>query len=195
VPDPTFDPPRIALLVLDYQPVVLDPLPDASDLLKHTRQAIDTVRQAGGHVGYVRVGFEEADYPGVPATNALFRGVAAARALPAAAPQTAIHPDVAPEPSDFVVRKTRIGPFTGTALDQQLRGRGVDTVVIAGLHTSGAVLSTVRHAFDLDYRIVLLTDCVADPDPEVHRVLVEKVLARQAVLATSESLAGLLGAE
>jgi nicotinamidase-related amidase len=42
------------------------------------------------------------------------------------------------------------------------------------------VLSTVRQAADLDYRITVLADGCLDADPEVHRVLTEKIFPRQA---------------
>jgi len=55
--------------------------------------------------------------------------------------------------------------------------------VLAGIATSGVVLSTVRHAADADYRIVVVADCCGDADAEVHRVLTEKVFPRQARVA------------
>src|SRR5260370_22115041 len=59
-------------------------------------------------------------------------------------------------------------PFVGTDLETLLRANGIDTLVLAGVHTSGVVLSAVRHAGDLDYRLVVVRDCCADPDAEVH---------------------------
>ena len=95
-------------------------------------------------------------------------------------PGTEVDARVAPEPGDIVVRKTRVGPFLTTDLDQQLRGRGVDTLVLAGISTSGVLLSTVRDAHDRDYRLFVLADASADPDPEVGNFLMEKVIPRQA---------------
>ena len=46
------------------------------------------------------------------------------------------------------------------------------------------VLSTLRQAADLDYQLVVLEDACADFDPEVHRVLLEKVFPRQADVMT-----------
>jgi nicotinamidase-related amidase len=60
----------------------------------------------------------------------------------------------------------------------------------ASLATSGVVLSTIRHAADADYKIVVVEDCCADRDPEVHRVLAEKVFVRQATVVK----AGAVGA-
>ena len=77
--------------------------------------------------------------------------------------------------------KHRISPFIGTDLETpKLRANGVDTLVLAGVHTSGVVLSTVRHAGDLDYRLVVVRDCCADPDAQLHAILLESVIARQA---------------
>jgi len=95
-------------------------------------------------------------------------------------------------PTDIVVRKTRVGAFSTTDLDQQLRDRGIDTLVLGGISTSGVVLSTLRDAADRDYRLLVLADLCADGDPEVHRVLLEKVFPRQADVVTSEQLTELL---
>ena len=60
------------------------------------------------------------------------------------------------------------------------RAGGIDRLVLAGIATSGVVLSTLRQAADLDYRLTVLADGCLDADPEVHRVLLEKVFPRQA---------------
>jgi len=60
----------------------------------------------------------------------------------------------------------------------------VRTLVLAGIATSGVVLSTLRQAADLDYGLVVLRDACADADEEVHRVLLDKVFARQADVLT-----------
>ena len=69
---------------------------------------------------------------------------------------------------------------------------GIDTLVLAGVHTSGVVLWAVRHAGDLDYRLVVVRDCWADPDAEVHAMLLDIVIAKQAAVVTAVELAGAL---
>jgi nicotinamidase-related amidase len=108
-------------------------------------------------------------------------------------PRTQIDPRVAPEDGDIVVRKTRVGPFGTTDLDQQLRERGVDTLVLAGISTSGVLLSAVRDAHDRDYRLFVLADAGADPDPENHELLTRKIFPRQAEVIEVADLEGLLG--
>ena len=53
-------------------------------------------------------------------------------------------------------------------------------------------LSTVRHAGDLDYRLVVVRDCCADPDAEVHAMLLDIVIAKQAAVVTTAEFAGAL---
>jgi nicotinamidase-related amidase len=95
---------------------------------------------------------------------------------------------------EAIVVKHRIRPFVGTDLETLLRGNGIDTLVLAGVHTSGVVLSTVRHAGDLDYRLVVVRDCCADPDAEVPAMLLDIVIviAKQAAVVTMAELAGAL---
>jgi nicotinamidase-related amidase len=79
-----------------------------------------------------------------------------------------------------IISKKRVSAFAGSDLDMVLRAGEVDSLVLAGIATSGVVLSTLRQAADLDYRLTVLADGCLDADPEVHRVLLEKVFPRQA---------------
>lgn len=107
-------------------------------------------------------------------------------------PETQVHPAVAPGPDDVVVVKKRVSAFTGSDLEVVLRSLGASRLVLGGISTSGVVLSTLRQAADLDYGITVLRDGCADSDPEVHRVLLDKVFPRQAdVMTTGEWVAGL----
>jgi nicotinamidase-related amidase len=102
-------------------------------------------------------------------------------------PATQIHPAVAPAPDDIVVTKKRVSAFAGSDLDVVLRSMHVSSLVLAGIATSGVVLSTLRQASDLDYEVTVLRDGCADADTEVHRVLLDKVFVRQAdVIGTDE---------
>ena len=101
----------------------------------------------------------------------------------------AVHHAIAPTDGDVVVRKSRVGAFSTTDLAEQLSARGIDTLILAGISTSGVVLSTVRDAADRDYRVVVLSDASADPDPEVHAFLLERIFPRQATITTTAALA------
>lgn len=169
-----------ALLIMDYQTLIVERYAKDKDaLLRRTSALIEAVRTAGVRVLYVVVGFRTG-YPEISSRNASFSSVKHAGLFVAGDPGAEIHPAVAPKPGEIVVMKHRVSAFAGTDLDLILRANGIETLLLAGISTSGVVLSTVRHAADADYRLLLVHDCCSDSDPDVHRILVEKVLARQA---------------
>jgi nicotinamidase-related amidase len=102
---------------------------------------------------------------------------------------TQVHAAVEPLENEPVIIKRRVSAFSGSDLEVLLRGAGADTLVLAGIATSGVVLSTLRQAADLDYGLTVLADACADPDPEVHRVLTEKVFPKQAQVTTADEWA------
>jgi nicotinamidase-related amidase len=181
-----------ALLVMDYQPGVLQRLDDADALVARARAAIATARELGITVGYVHVALSDDERAAVPATNKMFariRDMGTSVSVDAAS--SAVDERLAPQDGDIVVRKTRVGAFSTTDLDRQLRQRGIDTLLLAGISTSGVVLSTVRDAADRDYRLFVAADLCADFDGAVHTLLLERVFPRQADVIASDALAEL----
>jgi nicotinamidase-related amidase len=66
-----------------------------------------------------------------------------------------------------------------------LRANAIDTLVLFGIATSGVVLSTLLDAVDADYRAIVITDCCADRDAELHKVLVEKFFPHRGTAMTA----------
>lgn len=185
------DPAKAALLVMDYQNGIIERVENGAALLAAVKQMIALIRGVGGTIAYVRVGFADGQEPG----GTMGRRIGAEAAMSmfhADAPATQIHGDIAPQGGDIVVRKTRVGAFTTTDIDRQLQARGVDTLIIAGISTSGVVLSTVRDAHDRDYRLIVVSDLCADPELDVHSFLIERIFPRQAEVITGTQLRGLL---
>lgn len=81
-----------------------------------------------------------------------------------------------------------MGVFSTTPLETILRAHDVTSLILCGLSTSGVVLSTVRWAADMDYDLVVVEDCCADGDDEVHRVLTQKVFPRQARVVSANAI-------
>jgi nicotinamidase-related amidase len=194
MPDrPTLDPDHTALLVMDYQNGIVAQLSDTDQLLERVTTAVDNVRGHGGHIGWVRVAFTDADFEAIPDTS-IFAAMTSGERRPtlhADAAATQIDARLEPESGDITVRKTRVGAFSTTDLDEQLRARAVTTLVLAGLSTSGVVLSTVREAMDRDYRIVVLQDACADGDSDTHSFLTTKLFPRHTYVTTVGDLDGL----
>jgi len=176
-----------ALLLMDLQPGILANYVDA-DYLPRIRRALAAARKADLPVIWVRVAFR-AGYPEVAAANQAFSALSASGRFIETEPDTQIHPELDVQPGDVVVTKRRFGAFSGSDLDVVLRGGGIRHLVLAGVSTSGVVLSTLRLAADLDYRLTVLSDGCLDGDAEVHRVLTEKVFPRQASVRTIDDWA------
>ena len=189
---PTIAPERTALLVMDFQNGIVPIAPDSDALVERVKNTIAEVRAAGGAIGYVRVAFTEDDWSAVPETNKSFSAVAAAKMMHHEHDATQIDERIAPEDGDIVVRKIRIGAVSTTDLHEQLRDRGIDTLILSGISTGGVVLSTLLDTADRDYRVYVLTDGVADPHPEIHRVLLNEVFPSRAHLIDTTRLSELL---
>lgn len=183
---------QTALMLMDFQPAVLSHIPQRDALLENARVALDWAREHGVKVVFVRVAFAPEDYDAIPHHHKAFAAAKQARLYADGDPSLEIDPALAVRDGDIVVRKTRFGAFSTTDLHTLLGDESIDTLVVAGISTAGVVLSTIRDAADQDYRIFVLADATDDPDPEVHRVLIEKVLPRQADVITTAGLDALV---
>jgi nicotinamidase-related amidase len=147
------------------------------------------------HEGFhVQVGFR----PGLPevgSRNTLFAAIRASERHQQLfkGDSGKIHPAVGPVGDDIVVTKHRISAFTGTDLDMILRANDIETLILFGIATSGVVLSTLLYAVDADYRTVVVKDCCADRDLDIHTVLVEKFFPQRTTVPTAAELAENLG--
>ena len=92
--------------------------------------------------------------------------------------------EVKPVGDEAVIRKPRMNPFFGTALDSMLRSRDIDTVVLMGVATEFVVEAAARHAADADYRVIVLEDCCAAFSDEAHRASLH-IMDHLATLARS----------
>lgn len=190
------DPRNTALLVMDYQAGVINALHGGNDvdaLLRRVAAAISTARNAGAKIVYVRAAFTDDDLDAVPETNKVFAPGAAARANHHEHPESAVHELLAPEPGDLVIRKTRLGAFSTSDLDDKLREAGITNLILAGVFSRGVLLATAVEGVDRDFGLYVLADASADPDPAVHEMLVGHVFSSQAHVIQVEDLSALLG--
>ncbi|MGW4909088.1 cysteine hydrolase family protein [Streptomyces sp. NPDC004270] len=178
---PHLDPTRTALFLMDFQPAVLAAVPDPDQALSRAHAALSWARSNDVQVVHVRVAFTPEDFAAVPELNKSFTPVAQSGFLADGSPEAALHESFEVRERDITVRKTRISAFASTTDARELlRKQGIDTLVLAGLSTGGVVLTTLRQAADDDFGLYVLKDATGDPDPEVHRVLTEKVFPSQA---------------
>ncbi|CAG7938985.1 unnamed protein product [Penicillium salamii] len=182
------------LLILDVQKGVIDRLENTTPYLERVASTVASARKANIQVIHVVTGFRPG-YPENNPNNSSVPAVVARGEYLEGDSSVQVHPLVAPTNQEVTLTKRRVSAFFATELDMLLRCAKAETIVVAGLITSGAVLSTVRQAMDMDYRVTILEDCCMDRDEEVHRVLMEKVFARKAEVVSGKEWAESLAAK
>ena len=85
---------------------------------------------------------------------------------------------LAPLGDEPVIDKPGKGAFHQTDLEQMLRNRGIETLMVCGVTTEVCVHTTIREANDRGYRCVALGDACASYFPEFHRVGLEMIKAQ-----------------
>jgi nicotinamidase-related amidase len=168
-----------ALLLMDLQNSILDRIGAGEPYLDKVVAAQERAERAGLLVVLVRVAFRPG-HPEISPNNKTFSAAALRADMVVGDPAVEPHARLMRGNGEVVVTKKRISAFAGSDLEVLLRSRGVTHLVIAGISTSGVVLSTVRAAADRDYELTVLEDLCLDADEEVHRVLTTKVFVRQA---------------
>jgi nicotinamidase-related amidase len=195
-PELTIHPAKTTILIMDYQNDILGMISEDAKtaLVERAGAVLKAARQAGVTIIYVAVRFRDG-YPEVNLQNKLFHSLKESGRLLEGTPGAEIDPRVAPQPGDIVVTKRRVGAFSTTDLETILRSHNINRLVLFGISTSGVVLSTVRWAADMDYSLVVVSDLCADRDPEVNRVLMDKVFPWQATVVSSKEFLKAIGAK
>jgi nicotinamidase-related amidase len=192
---PELTPSTTALLLMDFQYAMVGALGDkvAAPVVANAVAALEWARANKILVAHIRVAFEPAEVAQIPDTNKNFAPVRSAGMLRSGSPEVEIVDLVKPADDEQVFCKTRIGAFSTTALAPWLAERNIDTVVLAGITTSGVMLSTVREASDKDLRAIVLHDATADFDPVVHETLTQRVFPATAEVVSTTQLTAALG--
>ncbi|KAI1172430.1 isochorismatase hydrolase [Nemania sp. FL0916] len=180
---------KTAIIVLDIQTGIFDRIKDKIDgdqYLSKVSSTLASAREAGVLVIQVTIGFRPSYADASPRNNMIAR-IREAGLHKDTDASVQLHPRLASAAANDVhIMKRRVSAFHGTDLEVVLRSSGVEKIALAGIATSGAVLSTCRQAFDMDYEVTILADLCADPDAEVHDLLLKKVFLRQATVVDVE---------
>jgi len=172
---------RPALLVIDMQHDFLDvdavtPAPGSEPIIPRVALVAEAARAAGIPVIYT----QETHRPGRidsgreldPGAGAYLAGGDALAPVPEHCVEgtrgNEIVPALAPIVGDLRIVKRRYSCFIGTDLDLLLRNLDVQTLLITGVDSNVCVLWTVGHAFQLDYHVRVIEDCVAGTSPGEH---------------------------
>jgi maleamate amidohydrolase len=159
---------RPALVLVDLIRAYFEPgaafYMGSDECLTAATRVLGAARQAAVPILFTRV---EYDRDGI--SGGLFvRKIPALRRLVAGDPLGEIMPEVAPGDREIVVVKQYASAFFGTPLAPTLAARGIDTLVICGVSTSGCVRATAVDAISSGYVPIVVRQAVGDRDPRPH---------------------------
>ena len=179
------DPARTALLVMHYQTDIMALFPAvAPTLLAKTRALCEAARRKGVAVYFARIGFGQG-YPEVSPLNKNGQGIKRLGLFV----DDEISPELGRRADEPLILAHRASVFFGTDLELRLSAAGVDTLVMAGIASTGVMLSSIAYAGDADFRLYTVKDCCYDPDPVVHEHLFATAFeSRSTVLSQAEAL-------
>jgi nicotinamidase-related amidase len=176
-------PAQTALVVMHYQTDILGLFPSvARGLLANTRTLCDAARAKGVGVYFANLRFS----PGYPEVNPLNKNGQGIKQLGLFVDDR-IAPELNQQADEPLIIAHRASVFFGTGLEARLRARGVDTLILVGIASTGVVLSSVAYASDADFRLFTVKDCCYDPDQVVHeRLFCTAFDSRTVVLSLAE---------
>lgn len=179
------DPHTTALVFIDLQNgLVSRPLAPHSGpvIIQNALRLADAFREVGGTVVFVRV--DVTDMISLPVDTPT--RAPNTPAPPAAASQ--LTPEIVLGPKDLVITKRQWGAFYGTELDQQLRRRGIQTVIMGGIATNFGVESTARAAFDRGYKLIFAEDAMSSISEDAHKFANQVIFPRVGRVRTTEQI-------
>ncbi|SFE49062.1 isochorismatase family protein [Blastococcus tunisiensis] len=184
---------RPAVVVIDLVRAYTDPdgpfgLPAPGRAVEATEALVAAARAAGHPVVWTVVRYA----PDLADGGLFVRKVPALAAFAEGAPGGWGELVLQPGPGEPVVVKQYASAFFGTSLAPTLHAAGVDTVVLAGVSTSGCVRATAMDALNSGFRPQVVREACADRTPAVHEGNLADLDAKYAdVVGLEEALAHL----
>ncbi len=175
----TIRPGTAAVLALHWQVNVIKPEGFFGALLAEPVERSGVVdRAAGFHnaaralgvpVVFTRFTVPEGEGALVRNTGFMQAVAAAQEAFRPDAPGAALIKEMEPDDRDLVADNQRLSGLAATSLPDDLRSRGITTLLVTGVATNLTVEQTARHATDLGFTVHVVSDCVAAADEGVHQ--------------------------
>ena len=183
---------RPALVVVDMCRAYFDPdsplhagVPEVAEACV---QLVAAARTADLPVLWTRVEYE----PGGADGGIFYRKVGALAAFDRGNPLADWLPELTPDEGDVVITKQYASAFFGTSLAATLTSRGVDTVLVAGVSTSGCVRATALDACQFGFVPIVVADACGDRDRGVHDANLFDLDAKYADVEPLETVLGSL---
>jgi ureidoacrylate peracid hydrolase len=191
---------KAALVVIDMQPTFVAPgapaeVPAARGIVPAINRLAHAMRKRGGAVIWVMHANDSrndaSDWPGFfdrfVAADLRTRTV---EGLSPNAPGQQLWSAMEADPADTRLFKNRYSALISgsSQLERVLRGRGIETLLIAGTKTNVCCESTARDAMMLDFNVVMVSDCLAALSDEEHRATLEVVIQQFGDVMTADEV-------
>ena len=141
---------------------------EADTAVDRVEELIGAARQAGATVAFMRVMTRPETDSEALKTWMARRGTPGQEGICRIGSGGEDYYRVAPEPGDIEIEKLQYDSFHDTNFDAQLRARGIDTLVIAGISTDCCVDATASAAFHRNYHVFVVSDGCAAFGGTVH---------------------------
>jgi nicotinamidase-related amidase len=182
----SLDPNTTALIVIDLQCgiVARQAAPhSAAEVVERCAKLADAFREQKALVVLVHVAFSEDDRD---------RLKPEADSAPPSGPLppdwSDIVPEIGPRPGDIIITKRQWGAFYGTALDLQLRRRGIRTLVYGGIATNFGVESTARDAYERGFEQLFVEDAMSGLTAGAHQFAVTTIFPRMGRIRSTDDV-------
>jgi maleamate amidohydrolase len=183
---------RPALLIVDFVVAYLDPASPlyagVEDALASNERLLAAARRAGIPVLFTNVVYT----PGGADGGIFYRKVPALRLFDKGSPMGAFPESLQPQDGELVITKQYASSFFGTHLAATLTAKGVDTLLITGLSTSGCVRATALDACQHGFLPFVVREACGDRHPGPHEANLFDLQAKYAeVISEAEAIAQL----
>merc|ERR1719181_1494912 len=194
---------KTALLFIEYQNEFTTPggklhgavqeCMEGNNMLEKSAALARTARDAGVYIFHAPIMFK-ADASDNPNKNlGILAGCAADSLFTEGTWNADFHPSMTPLPGDVVVQgKKGLDAFPGTDLEEQLKAKGIETIVLGGFLTNCCVESTMRTAYEKGYNVITLTDATATTSEEGQTGATEGTFGMFSASMTGEEFLGKL---
>jgi nicotinamidase-related amidase len=159
---------NVALLIIDMQNDVVKKLPPAPSIIPGIKQVLTKFRELNRPIFHIRRSYR-ADGSDVELPR-LEKFKKSGFSVVVGSPGAEIIDELKPEPkaNEYVIIKPRWSGFTRTNLDLLLYRRGIKTVILTGVQTPNCVRTTAYDAIAFDFETIILKDCSAAANEEIH---------------------------
>lgn len=140
-----------------------------SSAIAGCRSLVDGARASGVPVVFTRFVYQPGYVDGGLVANELLPAIKERGCLAAGSWDAEIVEELAPDPDEVVIDKSRYSSFYGTRLEPVLNALGIRSLVICGVTTNMCVETTARDASQRDYRTFVVEDATGELDPDRHR--------------------------